>query len=205
MDENNNIFQRGQPIEKAKKALILLHGRGGSANDILSLAEYFCDDSFYIVAPQAPGNTWYPNSFNDEEKLNEPKLSQSIEIIKNVINKTSKHIPKSQIYLMGFSQGASLSLEISSRDATKYGGIVAFSGALIGSKTDPNKYKGNFDRTKVFIGISERDPFIPLIRAQEAKELMKQLGADVTLKVYPGSSHTINEDEINWVKEQLFS
>ena len=196
-------FYRGTPIEKASKALILLHGRGGDAADILSLADYFADERYFIAAPEAAGNSWYPENFMVDETLNEPKLSTSIEYISKVIDETAKHIPKSKIYLMGFSQGAILSLEISARDATKYGGIIAFSGGLFGKTINEKKYRGNFEHTKVFIGISENDPFIPLSRCEESKELVKKLGADVTLKVYPGNSHIINRDEINWVKEHI--
>lgn len=196
----NNKIEIGQPLEIASKAIIVLHGRGGTAHDIINLAKEFCDDNFYIVAPQAPNNSWYPLSFLTDEKLNEPWLSDSIETINTIIDQISKHISKDQIYLMGFSQGACLALEISARNATKYGGIFAFSGGLIGSSIDEKKYQGNFKETTVFIGISENDPFIPLIRCEETKEVLKNMGADVTLKVYPSITHTINEDEIAWVK-----
>lgn len=200
---NYNIIERGQPIDKASKALILLHGRGGSAEGILNLADKFCDDTYYITAPQATNNSWYPNSFLVEEKLNEPWLSSAIETIKRLVDETSKHIPKSQIYIMGFSQGACLALEFSARFAEKYGGIIAFSGGLIGSFIKPEKYQGNFERTQIFIGVSGKDPHIPLARAEESKKIMEKLNGDVTLKAYKGSDHTINEDEINWVNQHM--
>lgn len=105
---------------------------------------------------------------------------------------------------MGFSQGACLALEFAARNAKKYGGIVAFTGGLIGKTLDLNKYRGNLEGTKVFIGTSEDDPYIPLTRAQESKEVLKALGASVTLKVYPGNSHTVTEEEIQWVKKNIF-
>lgn len=199
----NSVIYSGTPIEKASKALILIHGRGGTAADILSLREYFCDDRYFIAAPEAADNSWYPMSFNADEHLNEPKLTASIQYIIKIIDETEKHIPKSEIYLMGFSQGAILSLEISSRNATKYGGVIAFSGGLLGKTLDEKKYHGNFENTKVFIGVSDQDPFIPLSRSIESKDLIEKLGADVTLKVYPGTSHTINQDEINCVKDHI--
>jgi phospholipase/carboxylesterase len=146
------------------------------------------------VAPQAPNGIWYPQNFMVEDKLNEPYLSISVENVKNLIDETAKYISKDQIYLMGFSQGACLTLETSARFATKYGGIIAFIGGLIGQK---------IDETKVFISNSDRDPFVPLVRSEETKEIMEKHGANVTLKVYKGMSHTINEDAIEWVKQNI--
>lgn len=197
------IVEKGQPLEKASKALLLFHGRGGTTSHILKLANHFCNDTFYIAAPQATHNTWYPYSFMAEEKSNEPWLSSAIETVKRLIDETAAYIPKNQIYLMGFSQGACLALETSARDATQYGGVIAFSGGLIGKTLNKDKYHGNFEETKVFIGNSDVDPHIPLIRCEESKELMGQLGADVTLKVYKGMGHIINSDEINYVKKNI--
>lgn len=199
------IIEKGQSIDKASKALILLHGRGGTAFDILRLADEFCDNTFYAAAPQATNNSWYPYSFMAEEKTNEPWISSSVEIVKRLIDETSKFIPKKQIYIMGFSQGACLALEIATRYAAKYAGVVAFSGGLIGSTINEEKYKGNFEGTKVFIGNSDRDPHVPLERSEKSKELMEKLGANVTLKVYEGMGHIINEDEINCVKKFMLA
>jgi phospholipase/carboxylesterase len=200
----NEILYRGPLITKAKKAVILLHGRGDSAQGIMQLANLVCDDQCFIAAPQAPHHIWYPYSFMEEEKLNEPALSASIELIKTLIDETAQHIPKSQIYLMGFSQGACLALEIAARFATKYGGIIAFTGGLIGQTLNEKKYQGNFEETIVFIGTSDQDPYIPLVRSQESKVIIENLGAYVTLNVYKGMAHTINEDEIQWVRNNLF-
>lgn len=199
------VVYKGPMITKASKALILLHGRGASARGILGLADRICDESFYIAAPQAPNSTWYPYSFMEEEELNEPYLSSSVEMIKSLIDETAKTLPLDQIYLMGFSQGACLALEVSTRFAAKYGGVVAFTGGLIGREIDEKKYHGNFEGTKVFIGNSDQDPHVPVARTEQSKILMEKLGADVTLKVYKGMGHTINEDEIIWVKKNIFS
>lgn len=194
------IVESGQPKEKASKALLLLHGRGSTAEDIITLANQFNVSSFYLAAPQATNRSWYPYSFMAEEASNEPWLSSAVEIVKKLIEETAKYLPKDQIIIMGFSQGACLALEVSTRYATKYGGVVAFTGGLIGDTINEKKYKGNFRETKVFIGTSDNDPHVPLARSQQSKELMEKLGANVTLKVYSGMSHTINEDEINTVK-----
>lgn len=185
-------------LEKAKKALILLHGRGGTAEDILSYAEGLYDDSFYIVAPEAPNNQWYPHNFLTSEEQNEPWLSASVKTVKDLIDKISQVISKDKIFLMGFSQGACLALEVSARYATRYGGILGFSGGLIGKTINEKKYSGNFDGTKIFLGVSEKDPYIPLERVEESKEILEKMDAEVVLKVYPGSSHKIREDEKKW-------
>lgn len=199
----SEVLHQGALITKASKALILLHGRGGTAHGILSLADRICNDEFYIAAPQATHNSWYPYSFMVEEKLNEPNLSLSVTGVKELIDETAKYIPKNHIYMMGFSQGACLALEVSARFATKYGGIVAFTGGLIGSTIEEKKYQGNFEGTKVFISNGDQDPHVPLERTEQSRELMEKLGAQVTLKIYKGRPHTITEDEINWVKQQI--
>jgi len=198
------VIQQGCPLRQAKKALILLHGRGSTALDILSLADSFADDSFYIAAPQATRQSWYPHSFMAEEAQNEPWISSAIEIVKKLVENTTKHVPLDKIYLMGFSQGACLALEFSARYAAKYGGIVAFTGGLIGKTQDEEKYQGNFAGTKIFIGTSDQDPHVPLIRSEQSKLILEKMGAAVTLKVYAGMAHTINEDEINWVRKFIF-
>lgn len=197
------IIEAGVPLALASKAIILLHGRGGTAQGIMDLASDLWKQHFYIAAPQAPNNIWYPRSFLAEEKSNEPALSESVKNINDLIDQIGRKIPKEQIVVMGFSQGACMSLEISSRFAEKYGGIVAFTGGLIGRTLNENKYQGNFEGTKVFMSNGDHDPFIPLIRSEQSKDLMEKLGADVTLKVYPGRDHMISEDEINWVEKNI--
>jgi phospholipase/carboxylesterase len=199
----SEILYQGPLITKAFKALILLHGRGGTARSILDLADKICKNDFYIVAPQATNNTWYPYSFMEEEQRNEPYLSLSIKEVKDLIDQTAKYIPKKRIFVAGFSQGACLALEVATRFAIQYGGIIAFTGGLIGRTIDETKYQGDFEGTKVFISDGDEDPHIPLIRAQQSKELMERLGANVILKVYEGRPHTIIEDEIKFVRENI--
>ena len=192
----SEVLYQGPLITKASSALLLLHGRGGTAKSMLSLAIKLVDSSFYVAAPQAVNNTWYPSSFMAEENLNEPYLSNSVKDIHELIEQTAKFIPKHQIFIVGFSQGACLALEVTTRFPVKYGGIVAFTGGLIGNTIDENKYHGNFESTKVFISNGDDDPHIPLIRLQQSQKIMENLGAQVTLKVYKDRPHTILEDEI---------
>lgn len=198
------VLHQGALINHASKALILLHGRGGTAQGILSLADKLCDHDFYIAAPQAMNRIWYPSPFMAEEEVNEPYLSLSIQGIRELIDQIAKHIPKSQIYLAGFSQGACLALEVSTRYAAKYGGIVAFTGGLIGRTLNEEKYRGNFEGTNVLISNGDHDPHIPLVRSEQSKELMEKMGAHVSLKIYEGRPHTIIEEEITFAKAHIF-
>lgn len=201
---DDKMVEQGCPLKEASKALILLHGRGGTAEDIIGLSEEFCDETFYIAAPQAINNSWYPYSFMEEEKLNEPWLSGAVETVKKLIENTALKVSKENIFIMGFSQGACLALEFASRHAEKYAGVIAFTGGLIGKVINKEKYQGHFEGTKVFIGTSDHDPHVPLFRCEESKEVMEKLGARVTLKVYPGMAHTIIKSEIEYVKNNIF-
>lgn len=197
------ILEDGAPLNQAKKALIALHGRGGSSEDILKLAKKLCDETYYLAAPEAKNHTWYPYNFMSDDPSNAPWIDSAVEIVQRLIHETERYIP--QIYLMGFSQGACLALETAARHAQKYGGVIAFSGALIGPTLNENHYQGNFAGTKIFIGISDNDPHVPLQRAKESYELLKKLGARATLKVYEGMGHTLIQEEIDWVKDHLLS
>jgi phospholipase/carboxylesterase len=199
----SGILHGGIAIAKASKAMIMLHGRGGTAEGILGVAEELCGNDFYIAAPQAENQVWYPYSFLEEEKKNEPYLSQSIESIKDLIDQTARHISQEHIFIAGFSQGACLALEVTARYAAKYGGIVAFTGGLIGRILDEKKYQGDFKETKVFISNGDHDPHIPLERSEASKRIFEGLGAAVALKIYSGRPHTIIEDEIAFVKQHI--
>ncbi len=200
----HRILESGKTLTKAGKAIILLHGRGADAESIITLADDFCDDTFYIAAPEAENNSWYPNSFMAPEDRNEPWLSSAIQVVKHLLDGIAVHISAEKIYLMGFSQGACLSLEVAARFPANYAGVAAFSGGLIGERIRTEKYHGHFDGTKIFIGNSDIDPHIPLIRTDESRDLLIKMGADVTLKIYPGMPHTIIADEIETVRNIMF-
>ena len=192
-----NIITAGKETGAAKKALIMLHGRGAHAQDILSLADYLAVQDFALIAPQATGNTWYPYSFLAPPAQNEPWLSSALDIVKETIDDlNSKGIANEQIYLLGFSQGACLTVEFAARNATKYGGIIAFTGGLIGDKIYGENYKGNFAGTPVFIGSSNPDFHVPVERVYATTNILKNMGASVTEKIYNNMGHTINEDEL---------
>jgi phospholipase/carboxylesterase len=200
-----NIISSGKEITKDSKALIMLHGRGGSAEDILSLSTYLDVKDFALLAPQATNNTWYPYSFLAPSAQNEPWLSSALSLLKDLLSElTAKSIPHENIYFLGFSQGACLALEFVTRNAGKYGGVVAFTGGLIGDKIYNENYKGDFQNTRVFIGTSNPDPHVPVERVYATTNILKNMGAVVTEKVYNNMGHTINQDEIENANKIIF-
>ncbi len=194
----------GAPLKDARKAIILIHGRGAPAEDIMSLAGYFDDGETYFVAPEATQFTWYPKSFLMPEEQNQPWLGSAINVLSSLITEIEEIIPFQNIYIMGFSQGACLSAEVTSRSARKYGGIAVFTGGLIGSEINESKYNGNFNGTKVYISNGDNDPHIPLQRTEETAKIMTSMGAEVLKELFPGRPHTINLVEIEKVKQWFF-
>ena len=200
-----NIITAGQPLTSQSKVLILLHGRGATAEDILSLSHYLNVKDFALLAPQASNNSWYPQSFLSPPAQNEPWLSSALSIINEVVEDVlSKGVTKQHIYFAGFSQGACLTLEYITRNAWQYGGAVAFTGGLIGDKLYTENYAGDFQQTSIFIGTSDPDPHVPVPRVLATEAQLKKMNANVQVKVYPNMGHTINDDEIKWANELVF-
>ncbi|WP_338874007.1 dienelactone hydrolase family protein [Spirosoma sp. SC4-14] len=197
----NNIRTAGKPLEEASKVMIMVHGRGGSASDILSLSTHIEDPDFAFIAPQAQSNTWYPYSFLRPMQENEPYLSSALEVLASVRARLQSdfNFKLPQIYWLGFSQGACLLLEYIARNPADYGGVFGLSGGLIGPPNTPRNYAGSFDHTPIFLGCSDRDAHVPKERVLESESLFRQMGADVTAKLYPNFPHTINEDELKIV------
>lgn len=200
-----NIIAAGKKISEAKKALIMIHGRGGSAEDILSLAGHLNVKDFALLAPQATNDSWYPYSFLAMPSTNEPALSSALELLKGMVNDiVSGGISKENIYFLGFSQGACLTLEFVTRNATKYGGVAAFTGGLIGDKIYTENYSGDFSNTPVFIGTSDPDPHVPVERVNASAAIIEKMNAVVTKKIYKNMGHTISQDEIDQVNGLIF-
>ncbi|MEO5602293.1 MAG: dienelactone hydrolase family protein [Cyclobacteriaceae bacterium] len=195
----------GTQLKAAKKALVMLHGRGASAENILGLADNLNVNDFALLAPQATNYTWYPYSFLAPPKQNEPWLSSALELISDVISDIRRAgIEDENIYFAGFSQGACLTLEYVARNARKWGGVAAFTGGLIGDKLYPENYSGDFGGTPVFIGSSDPDPHIPVERVHQTAILLKSMKASVIEVIYPEMGHTISQDEIDEVNNLLF-
>jgi predicted esterase len=184
--------------------MVLVHGRGGTARNMLELADELQHDGYAYLAPQAEHNSWYPNPFMTAIDKNEPWLSSALMTIRRVLEQLSgAGIAPERTILLGFSQGACLTLEFTARNARRYGGVVALSGGLIGPDGTPRNYVGSLDDTPVFLGCSDVDSHIPVKRVSESAEVMRRLGAQVTERLYPGMGHTINRDELDTVSMML--
>ena len=200
-----DLVTAGKNLVEAKNALIMLHGRGASAEDILGLAAHFNTSDFALLAPQATNHTWYPYSFLAPPQQNEPWLSSALSLIDGLVSDINKvGITSDHIYFAGFSQGACLTLEYITRHAQKWGGAVAFTGGLIGDKIYSENYKGDFQGTPVFIGTSDPDTHVPIVRVLASANILKSMNASVTEKVYPGMGHTINSNEVELANQLIF-
>ena len=194
----------GEPPGSARAAMIMLHGRGASAQDILTLTADLHWPGFIYLAPQAAGNTWYPNSFLAPIASNEPDLSSGLAVITSLLDQLAQvGIPAERTIILGFSQGACLSLEYIARNARRYGGVVGLSGGLIGPDGTPRDYPGSLAGTLVFLGCSDMDPHIPKERVELSAEVMRQLGGNVTTRLYPHMDHTVNQDELLFVQGMM--
>ena len=199
----NNLVTRGTPLEEARKVMVMVHGRGSNAEDILSLAEYIDQDNtagqrMAFVAPQATQNTWYPYSFLAPVEQNEPGLSSALDVVKSVVARLHDELgyAYADIYLLGFSQGACLALEYVARNPQRFGGVFALSGGLIGAEGTLSGYVGDLAQTPVFLGCSDVDSHIPKERVLESERIFKTLNANVLTKLYKNFGHTVNDDEL---------
>lgn len=194
----------GAPMEKARGAMVMVHGRGATAASILTLAAELSRPTFAYYAPDASDGEWYPLSFLSPIAQNEPGISSGIQAIADVLATIeAAGIPPERTLLLGFSQGACLALEFVARNARRYGGIAGLSGGLIGPDDTPRDYAGSLAKTPVFLGCSDIDPHIPKERVVLTSEVMKRLGGVVTLRLYPGMGHTVNVDEIMHVQSMM--
>jgi glyoxalase family protein len=194
----------GPPPREANAALILVHGRGGSAREMLRLAREIADGTVACVAPQASGHTWYPYSFLSPLDQNEPGLSSGLAVLEALVRETIEAgVPRKRVALLGFSQGACLALEFVARSAGRYGGVIGLSGGLIGPPGTPRDYPGSLNATPILLGCSDVDPHIPLERVEETATVLTGLGGEVTKRIYPGLGHTVNRDELDRARAML--
>jgi predicted esterase len=196
----------GAPLESAKAALILVHGRGATAESMLPLAEALSlgIGEFAYLAPQATANTWYPYPFTAPIEANEPWLSSALSLIAALVSELSERgLPPERVGILGFSQGACLTSEFAARNARRYGFLAVLTGGLIGPPGTPRDYPGSLDGTPVFLGCSDIDAHIPLERVEETAEVLTRLGGVVDKRIYLGMDHTVDDDEIAAVKALL--
>lgn len=198
------ILHRGPQPAQARLTIIVVHGRGADADDILSLAAELRMSDVAYLAPQAANNSWYPYTFLSPLEKNEPHLTSALNLISQLVaTLNTQGIASDRIGLMGFSQGACLSLEFAARNAQRYAAVIGLSGGLIGPPGTPRDYSGSLDGTPVFLGCSDVDPHIPLERVHETAEVTKRLGGSVDERIYRGLGHTVNGDELKAVTALL--
>lgn len=191
----------GAPLERARAAVVLVHGRGATAESILELGVATAPPDLALVAPQAAGGTWYPLSFLAPIEGNEPHLTSALEgLARAVAEVEAAGLGRERIVLAGFSQGACLASEFAAESAGRWGGLVVLSGGLIGPPGTPRDYAGSFAGTPVFIGCSDVDPHIPLARVRETAAVFEAMGADVDARIYPGFGHAVNRDELEAIR-----
>jgi predicted esterase len=202
--QNQRIIAAGQPLEKAKAALVLLHGRGASPEDILTLGNELFHPDFAYLAPQAAGYAWYPHSFLAPIPQNEPGITSGIAAIAGLVDQiVAAGIPHDRIMIGGFSQGACLALEFVARHARRYGGVLGLSGGLLGPDDTPRDYAGSLENTPIFLGCSDVDFHIPKERVELSAAVLQRLDGEVTLRLYPGMGHTVNEDELSFARSMV--
>ena len=195
---SKNIQTAGKALKEADKALIMLHGRGGNAGDIIGLASHLNVGDYALLALQATHHTWYPYSFLANTQENEPWLTSALNLVDELVHDVMERgIDAENIYFLGFSQGACLTLEYAARHATRYGGLVALTGGLIGDQIQQQKYSGDFQQTPVLVTTGDPDPHVPLTRVKESKNILEGMHAKVHLQVYEGRPHTVSQDEID--------
>jgi predicted esterase len=198
------VLAAGEPLERATGAVILVHGRGASAESILTLAPELKAEGLAFLAPQANSGSWYPFSFLAPLAQNEPFLSSALGALGDLLaHVAAAGIPAERVALLGFSQGACLSSEFVARNARRYAGLIAFSGGLIGPDGTPRDYQGSLADTPVFLGCSDVDAHIPKERVLESEAVLRAMGGEVTAKLYPGMGHTVNEDELDHARAIL--
>jgi predicted esterase len=191
------VLRSGPSVKDARLVAIMLHGRGASAEDILGLAGQFGAKDVAYLAPQAKGGTWYPYSFLAPLQQNEPWLGSALRVVDGLVQDLAQQgVPAERLAVMGFSQGACLTLEFAARHARRYAAVVAFTGGLIGPTGTPRHYAGAFDGTPIFIGSSDVDPHVPLERVRESTAVLRRMGGIVDERIYPRMGHTINADEL---------
>jgi phospholipase/carboxylesterase len=198
------VVTSGAPLPRARAAVVLLHGRGATAESMLVLAGMFAQPDMAYIALQGPGNSWYPYSFLASIQQNEPFLSRSLAALSElVVGLAAQGFGSERLVLLGFSQGGCLALEFVARNARRYGAVIGLSAGLIGPDAATRAYAGTLAGTPTFIGCSDIDGHIPLRRVQDTSRILRALGGHVVERIYPGMGHTINDDEIKQVRAML--
>jgi predicted esterase len=202
--EGQPVEEAGAPLASAPAVVIMVHGRSAGPANILDLARRWDRPALTYLAPAAANRTWYPYSFMADIASNEPGISSGLELLASLVARVeAAGVPRSRVVLCGFSQGACLASEFAIRHASRYGGLLLFSGGAIGAPGTRWNYDGDFAQTPVFLGCSDRDAHVPETRVRETADVFTRMGAEVTLRIYPGMGHLVNDDEIAFAQQML--
>lgn len=202
--QGQELVTAGTPLADATAALVLLHGRGSTAERILETAEPFDRDGLALLAPRAADNSWYPESFLEPVERNEPGRTSSLRATADVLATAAEAgVPAERVLLLGFSQGACVAAEFVARRPTRYGGLAVLSGGLIGETVAPESYEGDLEGTPVFLGCSDDDRYIPENRVHDSAAAFRRLNGDVTARIYEGMGHRIGDDEREHVSRMV--
>jgi phospholipase/carboxylesterase len=198
------VAEAGAPLGHAPAVVIMVHGRNAGPANILDLVPRLARPNLTYLAPAAANRTWYPDSFMADIATNEPGLSSALASLAALVARVeAAGIARSRIVLLGFSQGACLTSEFAARHAARFGGVIAFTGGVVGPPGTPRDYPGRFAGTPVFFGCSDHDAHVPESRVRESADVFTRMGAVVTLRIYPGMGHVVNDDEIAVVQAML--
>ena len=198
------VISAGPPPEDAGAAVVMIHGRGASAESILDLYPVLGNETLAALAPQAAGHTWYPHSFLAPIESNQPYLDSALAKIDSVVaDLLERGVPTERIAILGFSQGACLTSEYVARRPRRYGAVMSLTGGLIGPAGTPRNYTGSLDGTPVFLGTSDPDPHVPFERVKETEAVLARLGGKLEVRRYPGMPHTINQEEVDVCRAML--
>jgi predicted esterase len=194
----------GAPLGRGRATVIMVHGRGAGPRNILDLVPALARSDLTYLAPAAAEGTWYPLNFMAETARNEPGLSSGLAVLDGLVRDAIAHgVPRERVVLLGFSQGACLTAEYAVRHAARFGGVLVFSGGLIGPPGTTWTHPGSFEGSPVFLGCSDLDAHVPRGRVEESAAVFRAMGADVTVRLYAGMGHLVNDDEIAFARALL--
>lgn len=204
MAHSFSLFEEGTALAQAQQALLLFHGRGSNVQAIFKTGQALAPEGTYLAALQATNNTWYPHSFMAPVVENQPWLDSALDNVRRLIEQVEQVLPSSRIFMAGFSQGACLSLESAARFARPFGGVIAFTGGLIGQNLDTSHYQHGFAGTRILMTNGDKDAHVPQSRSEESKQVLENLGAEVKLVIYPDRPHVVQPTEIELARTYIF-
>lgn len=201
---NAKVEHTGAPLNQASAALIMIHGRGGSSQDMLALWEYIETAGVAVLVPEAVGNTWYPHPFMQPREQNEPWLTSALAAVRRQVDAVVRAgISTERLYLLGFSQGACLTTQFVAENPARYAGVFGLSGGLIGPPGTEFAFEGDLAGTPVYLGCSNVDPHIPEQRVRETADVLEHLGGSVTMQLFEDAPHTVMQEEIEVIRDAL--